>query len=174
MSQITDQEFKDLYQEYGKRLYGASEKIVRNHQRAEDVIQDVFMRLYKQDFSKIKGHLSKWLFTVCRNCSIKQYHKNNRYILVEDIEGLDCIDESSSTPEDMMQSELWKSMMKLVTKLSKNQQKALKLRYFQDCSYDVIAKKMKTTNGNVGFMLSNAIKRLRILLDEENKKKGLY
>jgi RNA polymerase sigma-70 factor (ECF subfamily) len=174
MSQITQQKFQELYQEYGKRLYGASEKIVKDHQRAEDVIQDVFLRLHKQDFSKIEGHLHEWLFTVCRNCSIKTYHKRNRYVLVENIEELDCVDESASTSEDMIQSELLKSMMKLVVKLSKNQQKALKLRYFQDHTYASIAKKMKTTTGNVGFMLNNAVKRLKILLDKENKKKGLY
>lgn len=174
MSQITQQKFQELYQEYGKRLYGASDKILKDHQRNQDVVQDVFMRLHKQDFSKIEGYIQEWLFTVCRNCSIKQYHKKNRYVLVENPEGFDSIDESASASEDMMQSELLKSMMKLVKKLSKNQQKALKLRYFQDHSYESIAKKMKTTTGNVGFMLNNAVKRLKVFLDKENKKKGLY
>lgn len=174
MSKITEQKFQELYQEYGSRLYGASEKIVKDHQRAQDVIHDVFMRLHKQDFSKIEDHINEWLFTVCRNCSIKQYHMRNRYVLVDNPEGFESIDESYSTPEYMMQSELLKSMMNLIVKLSKNQQKALKLRYFQDQSYASIAKKMKTTTGNVGFMLNNAVKRLKILLDKENKKKGLY
>lgn len=174
MSKITEQKFQELYQEYGSRLYGASEKIVKDHQRAQDVIHDVFMRLYKQDFSKIEGHINEWLFIVCRNCSIKQYHMRNRYVLVDNPEGFESIDESSSTSECMMQSELSKSMMKLITKLSKNQQKALNLRYFHDYSYAAIAKKMKTTTSNVGFMLNNAIKRLKILLNRENKEKGLY
>lgn len=174
MSQITPQKFEELYQEYGKRLYGSAEKIVREHHRTQDVIQEVFMRLHKQDFSKIEDHIHEWLFAVCRNCSIKQFHKTKRYVLTENPEAFDSIDETISISEDMMQSELLKSMTKLINKLSKNQQKALKLKYFQDCTYEVIAKKMKTSTGNVGFMLSDAIKRLKILLDKENKKKGLY
>lgn len=174
MSQITHQKFQELYQEYGKRLYGASEKIVKDPQKAQDVIHEVFIRLHKQDFCKIEGHINEWLFTVCRNCSIKQYHNRNRYVLVDNLEEFDSIDESNSASQDMIQSELLKTMMNLIKKLPKNQQKALHLRYFEDFSYETIAKKMKTTTGNVGFMLSNGISRLKALLKSENKKKDLY
>jgi RNA polymerase sigma factor (sigma-70 family) len=73
-----------------------------------------------------------------------------------------------------MQAELIKVMSRLIKKLSKNQQKALKLKYFKDCSYAEIAKKLKTSSGNVGFMLSTAISKLKKLLDLENAKKGYY
>jgi RNA polymerase sigma factor (sigma-70 family) len=174
MSQITEQKFLELYNKYKNRLYAASEKIVKDHHKAEDVLQDVFLRLQKQDFSKIEGHINEWLFTVCRNCSIKQYHKRNRYVLVDDVEELDCIDESNSALQDMMQTELVKVVNTLTKKLSKNQQKALKLKFNKDCSYAEIAKKLKTTTGNVGFMLSTAVSKLKKLLDKENKKKQLY
>jgi RNA polymerase sigma-70 factor (ECF subfamily) len=174
MSQITKEKFLEIHSLYKNRLYAASEKIVKDHHRAEDVIQDVFLRLQKQDFSKIESYISEWLFTVCRNCSIKQYHKRNRYVLVDDIEELDCIDESASAPQEMMQAELVKVVNRLTKKLSKNQQKALKLKFNKDCSYAEIAKKLKTTTGNVGFMLSTAISKIKNLLDKENTKKGYY
>ena len=174
MTQITTEKFLALHQEFRHRLYAASDKILKDHHRVEDVVQDVFMRLHKQDYSKIENHITEWLFTVCRNCSIKQYHKKNRYVFVEDTEELDCIDESASAPEEMMQGELIKALMKLTKKLSKNQQKALKLKFNKDCNYAVIAKKLKTTTGNVGFMLSTAISKLKKLLDKENIKNGYY
>ena len=174
MKQITQEKLTELYRDYYKRLYASAEKIVKEHQRAQDVVQEIFLRLYKQDFSKIEDHIHKWLFTVCRNCSIKQYHKNNSYVLIENSEELDTIDESNSVSENMIKSVLSKSLVKLLNKLSKNQRKAIKLRYFQDLSYTTIAEKMKTTVGNVGFMLSTAIKKIKIELDKQNKKKGLY
>ena len=45
--------------------------------------------------------------------------------------------------------------------LSKQQQKVIKLRYYSDLDYAQIAKKMKTTSGNVGFHLSTGLKNLR-------------
>ena len=88
MSQITEEKLLEIYNEYRHRLYGASDKILNDPQRSEDVVQDVFYRLCKQDFSKIENHIQEWLFTVNRNCSLKQYHKRNRYMLIEDTDDL--------------------------------------------------------------------------------------
>ena len=41
------------------------------------------MRLHTQEQANIEGHLSQWLFTVCRNCALKSLKKEDRYIYVE-------------------------------------------------------------------------------------------
>jgi RNA polymerase sigma factor (sigma-70 family) len=174
MTKITDEKFLELKKEYTNKLAASSLKILRDSHAVEDVLQNVFYKLYNEDYSKIEDHLKEWLFTVCRNTSIKYYHKKNKYVLIENIDEFDSIDESASAPENMMQAELIKVMSRLIKKLSKNQQKALKLKYFKDCSYAEIAKKLKTSSGNVGFMLSTAISKLKKLLDLENAKKGYY
>lgn len=174
MTKITEEKLVEIQNEYTKKLRATSLKIVKDDHAVEDVLQNVFYKLYNQDFSKIENHLTEWLFTVCRNFSIKHYHKRNRYVLIENIDDFDTVDESASAPETMMQAELIKVMTKLVKKLTKNQQKALKLKYFKDCSYAEIAKKLKTSTGNVGFMLSTATSKLKTLLDKENIKKGYY
>jgi RNA polymerase sigma-70 factor (ECF subfamily) len=174
MTQITSQKYQELYDEFKNQLLSASEKIVKDQQLAEDVIQEVFLRLGKQDFDKIESYIDRWLFLVCRNCSIKKYHKRNRYVLFENVEDLDCIDESGSAPEGMMFNELSTVMLRLLKNLSKNQQTAIKLRYFKDYSYNEIAKRMKIQRGNVGFMISDGLRRLKKFMDEENKKLGLY
>jgi RNA polymerase sigma factor (sigma-70 family) len=48
-----------------------------------------------------------------------------------------------------------------LNKLSDNQKKAIKLRYFNNLSYAEIAKKMKTSEGNVGFSISAGIRNLK-------------
>jgi RNA polymerase sigma-70 factor (ECF subfamily) len=174
MTKITDEKFIEIQKQFTNRLRAASYKIVKDNHASEDVIQNVFYKLYKQDYSKIEDHLTEWLFAVCRNFSIKTLHKRNRYVFIDNIDELDSIDESPCVSETMMQAELIKVMSKLVKKLTKNQQKALKLKYFKDHSYAEIAKKLKTTTGNVGFMLSTGISKLKNLLDKENSKRGYY
>jgi RNA polymerase sigma-70 factor (ECF subfamily) len=174
MSQITQEQFLEIYKEYKPRLYGAADKIVKDHQKVEDVVHEVFVRLLKQDYSKLDGHLKEWLFTVCRNCSIKQYHKTNRYLLIDDENYFDVMDESTSVSESLINDELVKLMMKCIKKLSKTQQKVVNLRYFKGLSYKEIAKKAKITNGNVGFILHDATARLKKMMNLENRKKGYY
>jgi RNA polymerase sigma-70 factor (ECF subfamily) len=49
--------------------------IVGEIERARDIVQETFMRLHNQEQEAIEGHLSQWLFTVCRNCSLKSLKK---------------------------------------------------------------------------------------------------
>ena len=57
--------------------------ILQDIDRARDTVQETFMRLHNQEQEAIEGHLSQWLFTVCRNCALKSLKKEDRYIYVE-------------------------------------------------------------------------------------------
>src|SRR4029453_15910988 len=57
--------------------------IVQDIDRARDIVQETFMRLHNQEQKQIEGHLSQWLLTVCRNCSLKSLKKEERYVYVE-------------------------------------------------------------------------------------------
>lgn len=39
--------------------------------RAQDVVQDAFMKLCTQSFESVQGHIAAWLFTVCRNRALE-------------------------------------------------------------------------------------------------------
>jgi len=68
---------------YERPLLQYALSIVQDLDRARDIVQDTFMRLHKQEQEAIEGHLSQWLFTVCRNCALKSLKKEERYIYVE-------------------------------------------------------------------------------------------
>lgn len=173
--QIQQDELVHLYNLYKNRLFVSSFKIVKDHQAAEDVIQEVFFRLYKQDYAKLKDHIDLWLFTVCRNLSIKVYHKRNKISLLGGSDDFDDIeDETLPIPSNsLMQKERVNKLLKLYKKLPKRQLQALKYRYYKDMDYKEIAKKLKTTTGNVGFMLSTATSSLREFFEKEKQKKKI-
>lgn len=173
--QIQQDELVHLHGLYKNKLFTSCVKIVRDHQAAEDVIQETFFRLYKQDYAKIKDHIDLWLFTVCRNLSIKVYHKQNKVSLYGGSEEFDDIeDESVPIPScSLMQKEKVQKLLKFFKKLPKRQVQALKYRYYKDMDYKEIAKKLKTTTGNVGFMLSTATSSLREFFATEKQKKKI-
>jgi RNA polymerase sigma-70 factor (ECF subfamily) len=173
--QISQEKLVQIYDLYKKRLFVSSLKIVKDHQSAEDVLQEVFFRLHKQDYSKIKERIDLWLFTVCRNLSIKIYHKRNRMVLLGDDKCDDIEDENLLDPSsDLMNKERVKKLLSFYKKISKKQLSAIKYRYYNDLEYKEIAKKLKTTSGNVGFMLSTGISKLRELFEKEKKRKIDY
>ena len=68
MTALAKDEFvADALAKYEAPLIGYATGIVRDHERARDVVQDTFIRLYKQDIEKVQKGLKTWLYTVCRN-----------------------------------------------------------------------------------------------------------
>jgi RNA polymerase sigma factor (sigma-70 family) len=162
-TKITDDLFTEVYKNYFPRLSAHARKILYSDSLVEECIQIVFSKLLEQDYSKIQNtdHLHKWLFTVCRNTSFKIKTKENRYVPAEENESF-C--EDLDPFENLDRKELYKKIKKILNTLSPQQKKTIKLRYFSDLDYNEIAKKMKTSTGNVGFHLSTALKNVRTKL----------
>jgi len=150
---------EELYKEYQPRLAAYSYKILKNNENAKDCVQEVFKRLAKQDMGKIKDHIHQWLFVVCRNCSLKILKRQNFVLLDENHDQV--FSEDKNPFESLDSKEKIKKLLWMVEQLPKKRKDILKLRFVHDLKYEEIAKKLKTTSGNVGFMLSTTLCDLR-------------
>lgn len=158
-TQISTEQFNELYDLWFPKMKIYAKKFVYSEELARDCAQEVFRKLLIQDFDKIKDHLQSWMFTVCRNTSFKASKKQS--IFVYDFEEEEAICEDPTPYQALDKKELYKKIENLLKKLSPQQRKMIRLRYKSDLSYEEIAKKMKTTTGNVGFHLSTGIKTLK-------------
>lgn len=153
-------ELEKIYETHKPSLQKFVFSILKDENITNDVMQDLYIKLYKQDFDKIKTHTTQWLFTVSRNLSIKIYNKRKRFVeLNEDLDSRVCED---PLPFDKIeQSEKFNQIKKILSKLSDRHKKIIKYRYYDNLSYEKIAKKMKITQGNVGFILHMAVNKIR-------------
>jgi RNA polymerase sigma-70 factor (ECF subfamily) len=147
---ISESDFETLYKEYKIRLFKFVEKIVHCPSRAEDIVQETFARLFKQDYHKIKDHVTKWLFTVSRNLAFKTKAKENRYTSLFD-DNSDTLDEAKNPCESLDFSEQKEHLLKCIEKLSPMQKKVIKLRYLKQMKNPEIAKFLKIKDGAVTF-----------------------
>ena len=154
---------------YERPLLQYSISIVQSLDRARDVVQETFMRLHKQEQEAIEGHLSQWLFTVCRNCSLKSLKKEDRYVYIEaqEFEQKKC--ESLTPLMELERKERIERMMELVKELPKNQHEVVRLRFYHHHSYQEISTITGLSVGNVGFILNAAMRNLRGKLDRDEK-----
>ena len=70
--------------EFESPLIGYATTFLHDAERARDVVQETFIRLYQQDIEKVKGCLKAWLFTVCRNRALDVIRKERRIMGLED------------------------------------------------------------------------------------------
>ena len=154
---------------YEKPLLQYSFSIIRDVERAQDVVQETFMRMYKQEQEAIEDHLSAWLFTVCRNCSLKALKKQERYVPLDPVE-LETHSSDEPSPSTALEtSEALDCMMGHVEGLAPNSLRVVKLRYWENMSYQEISETTGLSVGNVGFILSTTTQHLRTLMNSSDK-----
>lgn len=136
-------------------------------ERAREVVQDTFLKLYLADTEKVRENTKAWLYTVCRNRAFDVLRKEQRL----DIGNEEALANYGDWRPDHSQSndthELCDRVWQMVEHLSPKQQEVLRLKYIHDLSYKDIATATGLTVGNVGFVMHVAIKKLRDLLKSE-------
>jgi len=187
---MTEEQFNNIYLSHKHKLGTYVYSLLKDTQHTEEVVQEVFSRLYRQKQQlKLEDEPARWLFVVGRNLSFKQLRKSKRTVLISDkfkVNDISADTGNTDSTLDFLQNVsiasaddmLAKSPLELLTedeqqhlcvdkisealgKLATKQQQILKLRYFQEMTYSEIAKVMEITEGNAGFLLHAAKKKLK-------------
>ncbi|MBL9151683.1 MAG: sigma-70 family RNA polymerase sigma factor [Verrucomicrobiales bacterium] len=133
-------------------------------ERARDVVQDTFLKLYQQDPATVQGRLKSWLYTVTRNRAIDILRKDKPMTLSSS-EAFEAIDDWRLDPAaEAERSESHAEVLRLVERLPENQREVIRLKFQADLSYKEIAEITDLSVSNVGFLLHTGIKRLRVLM----------
>ena len=158
---------------YERPLMQYSYSILRDLERSRDVVQETFMRLFKQDREAIEGHLSQWLFTVCRNCSLKVLRAQERYVHLDSTEFESRGGEEVSPAAELERKEQIAKLMQLVEELTPNQREVVRLRFQHFHSYQEISQITGLSVGNVGFILNTAMRSLREKFEREGREEKI-
>lgn len=164
MITTADELVEHALKEYESPLIGYAMTILKDLERSRDVVQDTFIKLYKQDVEKVKAGLKSWLYTVCRNRALDVLRKEKRMVSVDD-EILGLQHSKLPTPDTATDNhERIEQLVVILEQLSDNQKEVIMLKFQQGMSYDEISAKTGLTSGNVGFLLHNGLKKLREMM----------
>ena len=153
--------------EFESALIGYAASIVKDEDRAKDVVQDTFIKLYEQDPEKVKGSLKAWLFTVCRNRCFDIIRKEKRMVNIED-DQLTVIRDAGDDPSRAAErADEHSNVIKFLDRLPENQREVIRLKFEGDMSYKEISQVPQLSVSNVGFLIHAGIKRLRGLLSDQ-------
>jgi RNA polymerase sigma-70 factor (ECF subfamily) len=141
-----------------------------DYERARDVVQDCFLKLYLADPQRIRDNLKPWLYTVCRNRALDHLRKDRRLDFDSDHHNFSSIRDQRPDPSQSNDThELYDRAWSLLSQLTTNQREVIRLKFQHDCSYKEIAEITGLTAGNVGFLMHTGLKKLRELLNQDLK-----
>jgi len=163
---------EELYSRYERLVYSFAYRMTQNAQLAEDTVQDVFMKLWKEHapYTEDKGKFSSWLLTMTRNTSLDALRKKTRQqevgLLDKDAEQMKVPIEE--LPEQMLE---WKEkgsvLKKAMTRLKDEQRTIVELFYFHGLSQESISTKLNIPLGTVKSRIRLALQHLRKHLENE-------
>lgn len=161
-----EQAFGELLKRYKKPVYHMILKMVRNVDDAEDLTIEAFAKAFKNLHRFKKDYtFSTWLFRIATNNAIDFIRKKRleTYSLntsFKDDNGepvtIDVEDHNLDPQEVAIKTQKIELVRMFVTKLPPKYQRLVKLRYFQELSYDEIAKELDAPLGTVKAQLHRA------------------
>lgn len=138
-------------------------RYVNDPNAAQDVVQDTFIKLYKgwDNGARPTRQLKSWLFRVTHNNAVDYIRKESRLRVLhekhgEELKSISPLkDKESAEREDSM-----KIALEHIDKLKGNERQVLVLRLQEGMSYRQISEVTGETEGNVGYLLHHAVKKL--------------
>ena len=157
------------HQQHAPALARYAASIVGDADRARDVVQDVFLRLWREDPARLNGCLVEWLFTVCRHRALDVHRKEHRMTALTEVE-LDTRPAAGLAPDAQAEAgETAGRALRLLDALPENQREVVRLRFQAGLSYAEISRVTGHSVSNVGFLLHTALKTLRQQMQREEK-----
>ena len=151
-----------VIERYGNMIYRLALSRLGSREDAEDVMQEVFMRLFQNKSSfQNEEHRKAWLLRVTMNCSINlrtSAYNRHHAILSDELAAITPDPRSEIYEEDQAIALLWQ--------LPAKYRQALHLFYYEELSVAEIARVMGNREGTVKSLLHRGRRKLRLLWEE--------
>ncbi len=159
--------FNLLVREYQKRIYWHVRKMVIDHDDADDITQEVFIKIHKSiEKFREDAQLYTWIYRIATNeCLTFLQRKKKRFFLpIGDLEGELTAKLTSSThiSGEEVQFKLQKALLKLPDK----QRLVFNMKYFDDMPYEQIAQITDTSVGALKASYHHAVKKIESFLSQ--------
>lgn len=155
-----------IYDRYRVILFGVLVRILNNRAEAEDVLQEVFLQVWRRaaDFDETRGRPFTWLVTLARSRGIDRLRTLASRERVAQAGAKDTDEEFSDAASDAIRSEQRGVVNKALAQLPEEQQRPLMLAYFDGLTQSEIAKQLGTPLGTVKTRMRTGMIKLRELL----------
>lgn len=154
-----------LARQYGRTVFHAAYRVLGNAAQAEDVQQDVFLRLVESQPSAVDSWAA-YLTTSAVRASIDVLRRHRRWGRVMAMWRVDHVDAVESAEQSSIEHERVRRLRDALSRLPRREAQCFGLRYLQGLDIDAIARTLKLSGNNVNVILHRARKRLEARLHE--------
>lgn len=154
-----------LYGQTSGRLMAVLLRLLRRRELAEEVLHDVYLRVWDRAkaFDPAKGSAMGWLVTVARNTALDHFRRHRREVV--GVEDLELAGEELATPDLAAMSATRRALQACLELLEPDPRRCVLLAYQGGLTYDELAQQLGRPIGTVKSWVRRSLQRLRQCLE---------
>lgn len=157
-----------IYDRYSPMLFGLLARILQDRHAAEDLLQDLFLQLWRGagKFDASRGSLPAWLTVIARNRAISQLRGARNRELLEEKDGdyANIFVSDQNIEDEAARAELARNLTTALGTLPAEQRHTLELAYFEGMTQSEIAARTGCPLGTVKTRVRTALQSLRQII----------
>jgi RNA polymerase sigma-70 factor (ECF subfamily) len=160
-----------LYDRYSTVVYRMALRILKNREQAEDVVQEVFWRVWRRSgsFERERGRVAQWIFGIAHNLCIDELRRLRArptpvYENVDHPVIQQLTDDQIDVPATAWASEQRRTIVEALDYLPPPQRQAIELAYFSGLSHQEIATRLNRPLGTIKTRVRLGLQKLGLLL----------
>lgn len=175
--------WEDIVRLHNRRIYNLCYRFTNSPDSAEDLTQEVFIRVYRTlaSYSIEKGAFTTWLTTLARNLLVDHFRRGRQDRVTDSIDATisdepdsislsDRLRDPGPSPADRLASqETQKMVQRALARLSPDLREAVILRDLQDMDYKEIAQVLRVPEGTVKSRINRGRTELARLLSRNKR-----
>lgn len=161
-----------LYDRYSGMLYAMLLRILKDTGAAEEVLQDLFLQLWRgaARFDASRGSLGGWLLVIGRNRALSRLRGKQRREILPDPEefSFEAVPSSENLEDEAARMQLMNRLRGAMAALPEEQREAVELAYFEGMTQTEIAARTGSPLGTVKSRVRAAMQTLKQWFDDES------
>lgn len=160
--------FTRIMEKYQEKLYWHVRRIVISHDDADDVIQNTFLKVWKNlDRFREDAELFTWLFRIATNEALTLLKKQKRNSLLPWSDYENYLEENLESDEYFSGDVVARKLQRALIRLPEKQRLVFNMKYFEEMKYDEMASILGTSVGALKASYHHAVKKIEKYLLED-------
>ena len=163
-----EEAFRKLVQQYGQRLYWHIRKLVLDHDDADDVLQNTFIKVYRNiDSFQSNSKLYTWLYRIATNEALTFIKQQARRKQVS-------TDEIQQRALERLESDVYfegeaiqLALQKAIATLPERQRLVFNMKYFDDITFEELSQILDLSVGGLKSNYHLAVKKIKAYLEQQ-------
>ena len=158
---------RQLYQATSAKLFGVCLRILSNRDESEDVLQEVYITIWRRAdrFEAGRASVMTWISTIARNRAIDRLRARGPLAYAEQVEELEIDDGQPRADALLEAAQDGEALGRCLSELDERTEKVIRTAFFEGVTYEALAARMEAPLGTVKSWIRRGLAKLKGCLE---------